>query len=61
MLLDMLPQEHLVDLVKLSLCTGLRKRNVTELERSQVDMQRDVAWIHADQAKERKGYVVVNC
>ena len=53
MLLDELP-EHLVDLVKFSLCTGLRKRNVTELEWSQVDMQRNVAWIHPDQAKARK-------
>lgn len=37
-----------------SLCTGLRKRNVTGLEWSQVDLQRNVAWIHADQAKGRK-------
>ena len=53
MLLDELP-EHLVDLVKFSLCTGLRKRNVTDLEWSQVDLQRNVAWIHADQANGRK-------
>lgn len=33
---------------------GLRKRNVTDLEWSQVDLQRNVAWIHADQAKARK-------
>ncbi|MER0215655.1 MAG: site-specific integrase [Nitrosomonas sp.] len=52
-LLNELP-EHLVDLVKFSLSTGLRKRNVTELEWSQVDLQRNVAWIHADQAKARK-------
>ena len=52
-LLNELP-EHLVDLVKFSLSTGLRKRNVTELEWSQVDLQRNVAWIHADQAKGRK-------
>ena len=44
----------MVDLVKFSLSTGLRKRNVTELEWSQVDLQRNVAWIHADQAKARK-------
>ena len=41
-------------MVKFSLCTGLRKRNVTDLEWSQVDLQRNVAWIHADQAKGRK-------
>lgn len=41
-------REHLVDLVKFSLSTGLRKRNVTDLEWSQVDLQRNVAWIHAD-------------
>lgn len=52
-LLNELP-DHLVDLVKFSLSTGLRKRNVTELEWSQVDLQRNVAWIHADQAKGRK-------
>ena len=52
-LLNELP-EHLVDLVKFSLSTGLRKRNVTELEWSQVDLLRNVAWIHADQAKGRK-------
>lgn len=45
---------HLQDLVIFSLCTGLRKRNVTELEWSQVDLKRNVAWIHADQAKARK-------
>lgn len=52
-LINELP-EHLQDLVIFSLCTGLRKRNVTELEWSQVDLKRNVAWIHADQAKARK-------
>lgn len=52
-LLNELP-EHLVDSVMFSLCTGLRKRNVTDLEWSQVDLQRNVAWIHAVQAKGRK-------
>jgi len=52
-LIDELPA-HLQDLVIFSLCTGLRKRNVTELEWSQVDLKRNVAWIHADQAKARK-------
>ncbi|WP_244907712.1 tyrosine-type recombinase/integrase [Nitrosomonas aestuarii] len=52
-LLKELP-EHLVDIVKFSLSTGLRKRNVTDLEWSQIDLHRKVAWIHADQAKGRK-------
>lgn len=52
-LINELPK-HLQDLVIFSLCTGLRKRNVTELEWSQVDLKRNVAWIHADQAKARK-------
>jgi len=40
---------------------GLRKRNVTDLEWSQVDLQRNVAWIHADQAKGGKSiHVLLN-
>ena len=49
-LLNELP-EHLADLVRFSLATGLRQANVLGLEWSQVDVQRNVAWIHADQAK----------
>ncbi len=49
-LLSELP-EHLADLVRFSLATGLRKANVLGLEWSQVDIRRRVAWIHADQAK----------
>lgn len=49
-LLNELP-EHLADLVRFSLATGLRKANVLGLEWSQVDVQRNVAWVHADQAK----------
>ena len=45
-LLHELP-EHLADMTKFSLATGLRKANVTRLEWSQVDMARRVAWIHA--------------
>lgn len=44
----------MVDLVKFSLSIGLRKRDVTDLEWSQVDLQRNVTWIDADQAKTRK-------
>jgi integrase len=46
--------EHLADMVRFSLATGLRKRNVVELEWSQVDLARKVAWIYADQAKGRR-------
>jgi len=45
---------HLVDMVRFSLATGLRKSNVTRLEWSQVDLNRRVAWIHGDQAKAGK-------
>ncbi len=34
-----------------TLATGLRENNVLNLEWSQVDLKRRVAWIHADQAK----------
>lgn len=52
-LIDELP-EHLAEVVRFSLATGLRKTNVTDLEWSQVDLQRRIAWVHADQAKARK-------
>jgi len=53
LLIQELP-EHLAEIVKFSLATGLRRSNVTKLEWSQVDMQRNVAWIHGDQAKAGK-------
>lgn len=37
-----------------TLSVGLRENNVLELEWSQVDLRRRVAWIHGDQAKARK-------
>jgi len=46
--------DHLADMVRFSLATGLRKSNVTKLEWSQVDLTRRVAWIHGDQAKAGK-------
>lgn len=46
--------EHLADMVRFSLATGLRRANVTKLEWSQVDIARRVAWIHGDQAKAGK-------
>ncbi|MGB8301389.1 MAG: site-specific integrase, partial [Azonexus sp.] len=50
--------EHLADMVAFSLATGLRRSNVTGLQWSQVDLARQVAWIHADQAKARKAIPV---
>lgn len=41
----------LLQCAELAIATGLRENNVLELEWSQVDMKRRVAWIHADQAK----------
>lgn len=52
-LINELP-EHLAEMVRFSLATGLRESNVTGLEWSQIDMERRVAWIHADQAKARQ-------
>jgi integrase len=45
---------HQVDIVVFALSTGLRQSNVLGLEWSQVDLERRVAWIHADQAKGRR-------
>ena len=50
--------DHLSAMVRFSLETGLRRRNVTMLEWSQVDMARRTAWIHPDQAKARKAIAV---
>ncbi|WP_446810574.1 tyrosine-type recombinase/integrase [Methylomonas sp. 2BW1-5-20] len=56
-LIEDLP-EHLAEMVRFSLATGLRQANVTHLEWSQVDLERRVAWIHADQAKAREAISV---
>ena len=50
--------EHLAEMVRFSLATGLRQRNVVRLEWSQVDIERRAAWIHADQAKGRRAIPV---
>ena len=49
-LLALLP-EHQRELVTFALATGLRHGNVLQLEWSQVDLARKVAWIYGDQAK----------
>ena len=56
-LLSELP-EHLKEMARFSLATGLRQRNVADLEWTQVAMERRVAWIHPDQAKARKAIAV---
>jgi integrase len=56
-LIEELP-EHLAEMVRFTLATGLRQANVTHLDWSQVDLERRVAWIHADQAKARKAISV---
>jgi integrase len=37
-----------------TLATGLRENNVLNLEWSQIDLQRRVAWLHGDQTKQKK-------
>jgi integrase len=43
--------EPLKSVVKFALCTGLRRSNIVNLEWSQVDLNRRVAWIHAENSK----------
>lgn len=52
-LLEELPP-HLAAMARFTLATGLRRANVTGLTWQQVDLQRAVAWIHADEMKARK-------
>lgn len=56
-LLAALP-EHLADMAAFSLATGLRAANVTGLQWSQVDLARQLAWVHPDQAKAKKAIPV---
>lgn len=56
-LLDALPA-HLRPPAQFSLATGLRQGNVFGLEWSQIDMQRQVAWIYSDQAKGKRDFAV---
>jgi integrase len=45
---------HTKAMVIFSLATGLRESNVTGLEWSQIDLQRQILWIHGDQSKNGK-------
>lgn len=49
---------HLKDMMLFSLATGLRESNVTHLEWSQIDFERQCAWIHPDQSKSKKAIAV---
>lgn len=49
-LIDELP-DHLKPVVTFALATGLRRSNILDMEWSQVDMQRKMAWIHPENAK----------
>ena len=50
--------EHLEVMAAFTLCTGLRQRNVSYLSWDQVDLDRGVAWIHADQIKTKRALAV---
>ncbi len=52
-LFEQLPT-HLAAMTRFSLATGLRESNVTGLQWSQIDIQRQCAWIHASQSKNKK-------
>ena len=49
---------HYAEVARFALATGLRMSNILDLEWSQLDMQRRVAWIHPDQAKARRAISV---
>jgi len=50
--------EHQRAMATFALATGLRQANVLRLEWSQIDLRRRVAWIHADQAKNRRAIAI---
>ncbi len=49
---------HQANAARFALATGLRHSNVLGLTWSQVDLSRQLAWIHPDQAKSRKAIAV---
>jgi integrase len=56
-LLQELPN-HLAAMARFSLATGLRQSNVSYLRWNQIDVERGMAWIHADQSKSRRAIAV---
>jgi integrase len=49
---------HLREMAIFALATGLRAANVTRLTWEQVDLSRNLAWVHPDQAKARRAIAV---
>lgn len=49
---------HLTLAAEFSLATGLRQANVPGLQWAQIDLERQHAWIHADQAKAKRDLAV---
>ena len=49
---------HLADMMIFTLATGLRERNVTRMEWSQVNLHQRQAWIHSDQSKSKRAIAV---
>lgn len=43
--------DHFKPVVLFALATGLRRSNILDLEWSQLDIQRKIAWIHSEDAK----------
>jgi len=43
--------DHLAAMMRFTLATGLRQRNVSRLAWADVDMERACAWVHPDQSK----------
>lgn len=43
--------EHMRQMARFAVATGLRENNVLGIQWSQIDMRRKVAWIHPDEAK----------
>lgn len=56
-LLHQLPP-HLAAMARFTLATGLRQHNVSYLRWDQIDLDRGMAWIHADEFKSRKAISV---
>ncbi|WP_418251432.1 tyrosine-type recombinase/integrase [Granulosicoccus antarcticus] len=56
-LLSELPT-HLADMAEFSLNTGLRQSNVSYLKWDQISLERQLAWIHAEDSKNSKALTV---
>ncbi|MEM7708971.1 MAG: site-specific integrase [Pseudomonadota bacterium] len=52
------PHRHIADMMRFTLATGLRERNVTGLTWSRVDIPRKVAWVSPIESKSRRALSV---